>query len=108
MASATSSYERKHQVSFFRWQQALIQHAYAILGPFDRFDHVISNLATKKHKRHTNDLGAKIDSCGVSVIVCGAFKPELIFLISVWVPHIGENREAGVNPARSRHCDEKL
>lgn len=26
---------------------------------------------------------------------------------SVWVPRKGENREAGVNPARSRHCDEK-
>ena len=51
----------------------------------------------------------EFDTPEISVILSGRSQTDVIVLCKIKVsgcPHCGENREAGVNPARSRHCDE--
>ena len=48
----------------------------------------------------------KFDTLGRTVLVSASFKIVLFIRKHSGAPLDGENREAGENPARSRHCDE--
>src|SRR5688500_3418709 len=49
----------------------------------------------------------RFDTLWITVIVSASFKIVLFIRKHPGAPLDGENREAGENPARSRHCDER-
>jgi len=48
------------------------------------------------------------DTANERVIVSATIKIRSFYLKAFGCPRIGENRETGENPVRSRHCDEAL
>jgi len=49
------------------------------------------------------------DTTFISMLVSGpSIIKSVLFNVVFGCPFVGENREAGENPARSRHCDENI
>jgi hypothetical protein len=64
------------------------------------------NMARRDHTRLPYSEASQFDSPRVTVLPCRLDQFFSHHLMELRVPrHFGENREAGLNPARSRHCD---